>query len=598
MVEPDEFRLNAALVHPPDLQHNSANRGQRAVARATVDIGRRNVVAGGLCLWALGPTWRASANAPSNEEPFSAETLRARAEELARKPYVAPRPAAPPPLGEIGYDEYRDVRFLPEGSIWRGHPSGLELQLLLAAYIYPLPVEIFLVTERRAERLVPDRSAFEFGPLERRLADDAPLSFSGFRVHGTLNRPDVLDEIAVFQGASYFRALGRGHAYGLSARGLAVDVFGERKEEFPRFTSFWIEEPGAATELSVHALLDSPNVAGAFHFVIRPGAATVMDIEAHLYPRRTIDHVGIAPLTSMFFFDAKNRGTVHDFRSAVHDSDGLAIWNGAGERLWRPLNNPLQLETSLFSDRGPRGFGLIQRERNLAAYQDLEASYERRPSAWVEPLGDWGEGAVALVEIPTASEYFDNIVAYWRPAETLLQGRTYRYAYRLHWCNDVPTRSYVVEVQKTRVGTGWTKGSERYVVDFEEPPWRATRKPTAEGPPNMEPPPDIVVTTSAGSVTQPVAQDNPETGGLRAMFELSAVPATTVELKLELRRDGRTISETWLHRVRRAASSIASSSAEATKPAAQEPVAVRPKARHRHRRRLRSTGRQATPIDE
>ena len=98
---------------------------------------------------------------------------------------------------------------------------------------------------------------------------------------------------------------------------------------------------------------------------------------------------------------------------------GLALQTGqdehSGDR--SPIRATLQI--SAFADTSPRGFGLLQRERMFADYQDLEARYENRPSVWVEPIGDWGEGAVELVEIPSEQEVNDNIVAFWRPHDPL-----------------------------------------------------------------------------------------------------------------------------------------------------------------------------------
>ncbi len=251
-------------------------------------------------------------------------------------------------------------------------------------------------------------------------SEKAVTDFSGFRLRAPLNRAEHFDEFVVFQGASYFRAVAKGQEYGLSARGLALKTGDARGEEFPFFRTFWIERPRPeANTVVVHALLDSDSTTGAYRFTIRPGDPTVMDVEMTLYPRVELTHVGLAPLTSMFFFGPNDRVGIDDFRPAVHDSDGLAIWNGRGEWLWRPLINPETLQVSAFVDDNPRGFGLLQRHRAFADYQDLEAHYERRPSLWVETIGEWGSGAVQLVEIPSKSEYHDNVVAFWRPRPTV-----------------------------------------------------------------------------------------------------------------------------------------------------------------------------------
>jgi glucans biosynthesis protein len=244
----------------------------------------------------------------------------------------------------------------------------------------------------------------------------------------------VWDEAVVFQGASYFRAVARDTLYGLSARGLAIGTAGPEPEEFPLFTAFWVEEPepGART-LRLYALLDGPSVSGAYAFAVTPGAETVMEIDSRLFPRVDVATAGVAPLTSMYFFGPESRKGVDDFRDAVHDSHGLRMINGAGERLWRPLRNPSTVELSAFADENPRSFGLIQRFRDFEHFQDAEARYEQRPSAWVEPTAPWGRGAVMLAEIPTNDEFLDNIVTFWRPEEPLRAGAEHAFAYRLVW---------------------------------------------------------------------------------------------------------------------------------------------------------------------
>ena len=324
----------------------------------------------------------------------------------------------------MGYDEYRDLRFRPERAVWRGEDLGFELQFFVSAYIYRTPVEIFLVENDAIRQVAADRALFEFGPQESKVPLHAPLGFSGFRIHAPLKRPNYYDELLAFQGASYFRGLGKAHSYGLSARALALNTEGPEPEEFPLFRSFWIERPKDRHSITVHALLDSPSVTGAYTFAIEPGAETVMDVDVHLFPRRDVSKVGFAPMSSMFLKDTHDSDGPSDFRPAIHDRDGFAAWNARDERLWRPLVNPPQLQLSCFRDNNPKGFGLVQRGRRLYDYQDLEAHYHERPSAWIAPKGNWGAGCAQLVEIPTRAEYFDNIVAFWRPDAALVAGQT------------------------------------------------------------------------------------------------------------------------------------------------------------------------------
>ncbi len=227
----------------------------------------------------------------------------------------------------------------------------------------------------------------------------------------------------MFQGASYFRAVAQHLLYGLSARGLAINTAEPSGEEFPAFTHFWIERPAPrASSIVIYALLESASTTGAYRFTVQPGVETVMDVELTLFPRADMHVVGIAPLTSMFLFDETNRGRLDDYRPEVHDSDGLQITSKTGEHIFRQLANPIKLQVSTFTTQPPQGFGLVQRSREQSDFQDFENLYERRPSAWVEPKGDWGAGAVELVEIPSGRESNDNIVAFWRPAQASESG--------------------------------------------------------------------------------------------------------------------------------------------------------------------------------
>jgi glucans biosynthesis protein len=481
-----------------------------------------------------------------------ARLVRRRARELARRPYAAPAETLAPQLAAMGYDEYRDLRFRPERAIWRGSDLGFELQFFAAAYIFRAPVDIFLVEDGRIRRLTADRALFDFGPQEAKVPPGAALGFSGFRIHAPLNKPDYYDELLAFQGASYFRGLGKGHSYGLSARAIALNTEGPEPEEFPAFRSFWIERPTDRRSMRVHGLLDSPSLTGAYSFLIVPGVATVMDVDAEIFPRRDLAEAGLAPLTSMFLKDTHDGDGPLDFRPAIHDSDGLAAWNGRGERLWRPLVSPPEVQASYFADSDPKGFGLIQRGRAFDAYQDLEARYQDRPSAWVEPKGKWGQGSVQLVEIPTRVEYFDNIVAAWRPADTLRAGKAYPFGYRLSWRDDVPA-SDGYRVEKTRVGEGARPGTQMFVVDFLGATDNKLEQVASVGMTDvpLRPLPDAEVSASVGVAGTPLIQLNPETGGIRASFEFDPQQHRESELRLSLAAHGQPMSEVWLFRWRR-----------------------------------------------
>ncbi|MEO1103474.1 MAG: glucan biosynthesis protein, partial [Pseudomonadota bacterium] len=335
--------------------------------------------------------------------PFSRAALMAEAEALANQPFEDRRHLMPHALLNMSYDGYRAMRKGDAFPLPLSETEHFQMDPLLAGFVFNQPVDLYLVEGESAHPLVFHRDMYVFDPpADTEVPGDVDIPFSGFRLRAEVNGPGVFDEFAVFQGASYFRAVGRGEHYGLSARGLAVKTGDPSGEEFPVFRALYVERPAAdARAVVIHALLDSPSTTGAYRITVRPGEATVTDVELTLFPRTDIETIGFAPFSSMFLFDSINRGDFADYRDAVHDSDGLSIHTGAGEWLWRPLGNHERLEISAFLDTTPRGFGLVQRKRRFEDYHDAEARYERRPTAWVEPIGDWGTGAVVLFEIPT-----------------------------------------------------------------------------------------------------------------------------------------------------------------------------------------------------
>jgi glucans biosynthesis protein len=417
-----------------------------------------------------------AAPAAAQTPGFSFDAVIARARDLAGAPYSRALMEMAEPFANLKYDQYRAIRPRDDRRLFADADRGFRMDLLPPGLSFQDRIEVNLVADGVAQPVAfstdyfafhPDFFPFPDGRAPSGLA--AGMGFSGIRLRHPINRPGVWDDFAVFQGASYFRAVARDTLYGLSARGLAVGTGGPEPEEFPIFTAFWIHEPQPGDRvLRLYALLDSDSVAGAFDFAIAPGPATAMTVRSVLFPRREIAAIGVAPLTSMYFFGPERRAGVDDFRDAVHDSDGLRMVNGRGERLWRPLRNPTGLETSAFSDENPRVFGLFQRARDFAHYEDAEAHYERRPSAWVEPLAPWGEGAVTLVEIPSADEFTDNIVAFWRPAAPLAAGAEHRFDYRLTWGVADEDARPVARVIATRSGVSILDPRERlFVVDFD-----------------------------------------------------------------------------------------------------------------------------------
>ncbi|HXZ68327.1 MAG TPA: glucan biosynthesis protein G [Alphaproteobacteria bacterium] len=500
-----------------------------------------------LLMTAAGPAPASSARASGSG--FSYNDVVTMARKLADKPYAAPVGKLPSRFQNLTYDQYRDIRFRADRAIWKDAHLPFQLQLFHRGLYYPDKVEIYVVSGGKPVLVTYAPDLFSFGPVaaaalqkaagSKPATTDSNLGFAGFRIHAPINRADYFDEVAVFLGASYFRAVGRGEAYGLSARGLAINTAEPKGEEFPRFTTFWIEQPVASDGvINVNALLDSASVAGAYRFTINPGAATVMNVTMTLYPRVRLDHVGIAPMSSMFYFGPNDHSDTDDFRPAVHDSDGLEMYSGRGEWIWRPLSNPSELQISAFMDSNPKGFGLLQRGRNFADYEDLEANYERRPSLWVEPQGDWGAGNVILIEIPTDAETHDNIVAFWRPRTPVAPGKAYSLSYNLYWSDNPPLRPSLAQVDMTRVGEPWGGGRGRiFVIDY-----------TPEVQSADSSPPQPAVSASSGTVSNIVVQPNPHSGGWRLSFQLDPGNAPLVELRAALKRSDAPITETWLYR--------------------------------------------------
>ncbi len=480
--------------------------------------------------------------------PFSFELL---AEEMR---VLAAQPAQPAVkvegsfLNDLTYDDYRNIQFAPDRARWRGEGETFQMAVFHMGWLFNEPVTVFEVDGGMARELQFSTDDFLYhNGLDARIPLHEPLpGVAGVRLNTALNRPDVSDELIAFLGASYFRALGRGNSYGLSARGLAINTGMPAGEEFPRFTRFYMERPALHSEETVmYAALESESCTGAYRFVIRPGIETVIDVTARLFFRNAVDQIGIAPLTSMFLFSEKNREKFDDYRPNVHDSDGVLIERRDGDRLWRPLNNPPRLSGSYLGEMNPVSFGLYQRDRDFASYQDPAAQYEKRPSVRVEPVGDWGKGAVRLVEIPTDLEVNDNIVTFWVPEGKVAAGEARDFAYRLVWGALEPAPGLdVAYIYETRAGHGGvsgvenTEGTRKFVVDF-----KAGLLATLSEGAAIEP----VVTISGGDVVTSVLQKIAGTDIWRLVLDVSGTQGAIVEMGAHIRGYGRKLTETWLY---------------------------------------------------
>lgn len=500
----------------------------------------------------------AAALAAPDAQPFSYDALIARAQKMAGGAYVPPLMPDPAVVQQINYARHGELVFRTQKALFSGQPDtgkeqGYPLEFFPLGMYAPKRVQMFLVEDGMASeiRYSPDLFDMPADNPARQLPSDA--GFAGFRLQEWYQTEDwVRQDWVAFQGASYFRAIGADGQYGLSARGIVLNAASALPEEFPDFREFYIaQEPGSTpdTPVTVCALLDGPSVTGAYRFRMTRGLdrskGVVMEIEAKVFLRADVERLGLVPLTSMFWFGEYGKGRMQDWRPEVHDSDGLAMWTGAGERIWRPLNNPDETRISAFADENPRGFGLLQRDRTFDHFLD-GVFYDRRPSLWVEPITPLGKGAIELMEIPTDDEINDNIGAFWVPEGPALKGASYDLHYRLYWLSDEPfPATNIARTIATRIGRGGQPGHERpanvhhFAVEFDRPSVM-TQIPYGVFP-------KVVASASAGAISRAFAEPVPNGNVWRGNFDLEVSPGTVVDLRMYLELDGKPLTETWLY---------------------------------------------------
>lgn len=513
------------------------------------DLNRRTLVKY-LVLSATLPSATGSAPAEPAKPPqappkFDFDDVVRRARDLATAGFDAASPALPDSLNKLDFDAWRDIRFRPDKAFLAGNGNRFRLQLFHLGHLYRRPVTINTLRDGIPTPIPYAANLFDYGRTKIDKPLPVNLGFAGFRLHYPLNSPKVFDEVIAFLGASYFRFLGRGQRYGLSARALAVEA-GTTSEEFPFFREFWIEtsEPNA-DRATIYALLDSPSTTGGYHFELYPGIDTAIEISATLFPRKANVKFGLAPLTSMFFVGEDDHRFNEDFRRELHDSDGLLIHSGTGEWIWRPLRNPAAPVVSAFLDRDLRGFGLLQRDRDFDHYQDLDLAYETRPSYFVEPRESWGEGRVELVELPTGHETDDNIVASFVPKDSPEPGKPLSYAYRivasLNSSQLSPNGRALSTYQAAAAALGSADppvpGSRRFIIDFTG----GDLAYYAADPQLVE----VVPSASLGKIVRSFVVANVHTKGFRAVIDVQLEPGQPADLRAFLRTGTRALTETW-----------------------------------------------------
>ncbi len=489
-------------------------------------------------------------------QAFSLDDVTARAKALAGRPYQAAVSNLPPVFSKMQFADYQRIQPRRDQFEWHDRDTPFRLAFYHQGMHFSTPIVINEVVGGQVHEIKYDPAKFDFGGLSFDADATRNLGYAGFRVLYPINRDGVQDEIMSMLGASYFRVIGKGQIYGLSARGLAIDTAWKdgMAEEFPRFREFWIERPKPQDRfLVIYALMDSPRATGAYRFVLRPGEDAVLDVESRVFLRGHINKLGVAPLTSMFLYGPNQGVRGNNFRPALHDSNGLAIHTGAGEWLWRPLNNPPLLSVSAFQATDPKGFGLLQRGHEFQRYEDLADRYDLRPSAWIEPRGNWGPGTVQLVEIPTPDETNDNIVAFWTPDVLPPEGQPMRHDYRIHWTMNEPALldKEVGWVRQTLRTDGEIRqanlirhldGSTALIVDFEGPVLARLAADAAVGA-------EVSVDDNA-ELIENVLQRHPAIQGWRLMLRVKVKdPTKPVEMRAALVEGKRALTETWSYQL-------------------------------------------------
>lgn len=481
-------------------------------------------------------------NSPYKDAKYS--EIKDAAKKLAEKPYLDQRKRLPKWLRDMNYDDMRNIRFNQKKAIWRAERLPFQLQLFHPVCIQKDQVRVHIVDGDKDEIIPFDQSMFNYdNGLESEYLDPQTL-FSGIRIHYPLNRPDYLDELMVFQGGTYFRALAKGLNYGLSARVVCVNTVTQYEEEFPYFTDFWILRPNNDdTSLTLMGLIDSPSLAGAVELVVTPGITTSIDVRAFICTRdKPLKNFGIAPLTSMFYIGENSERNWGDYRPEVHDSDGLLVEKTPEKLTWRPLSNDNgHLKMSFYECENPRGFGLLQRDRSFENYRDLEARYQNRPSVWVEPKGDWGRGFIELIELATHTEYGDNIVAFWKPLNEFPANSSAEYKYKQTWFSDDRALSPMGKTVDTYLcnSPGNPPNTKRFIVEFY---W-----------------PDVEGDARSGKIVSNISTINAKVKNNDAIYNefqkrwrvfFDAVvddPTKPVELNLYLSKDGKPLTENWTY---------------------------------------------------
>ncbi len=482
-------------------------------------------------------------NLPQNKPIL--ESVIAEARESAKSDFQANDHGLDEKLKNMDYQAYKAIHFKPKEALWK-NTSPYEVQFFHPGFLYDEPVSVTVVERDNSTSALPfDANMFRYEKKAKKVKGltNKKSGFAGFRIHYPLNDSEYKDEFAVFQGASYFRLIGKNQVYGISARGLAIDTALPEGEEFPRFTKFWLIKPGDDKSITIYARLESQSVAGAFAFTLYPGESTKADVQAWLFARADINKLGVAPFTSMFLYGENTEKRHDDYRPEVHDSDGVLMITEKGEQIWRPLTNPSRLQITALSDTAPQAFGMLQRDGSFNSYLDAEANYHARPGLWVVPKKGFGKGKLEVVEIPTDAEIHDNIVAYWVPEQSMEEGQSRYFSYRVRTVDQEPKLYDKAVVVRTRQGVSHLPGFEssdeqtvrRFVVDFTLPSGFSLDTDEI----------DLILDVNRGSVKQARIFKVNGNSEMRATFLLMPDSQKPVDMRLFLNHQDKQISEVW-----------------------------------------------------
>ncbi|VVM07653.1 partial Glucans biosynthesis protein G, partial [Methylacidimicrobium cyclopophantes] len=464
--------------------------------------------------------------------------------EEARKALSEPYAAATVPafLSTLTFDQYRQIRWRDENLLWRDAALPFQIGFFHPGYLFNQPIRCFQVDRKGVQAIPYLPRFFDFGGVVSPAKLPPHLGYAGFRIYYPLEKRDRLAEVASFLGASYFRLVGQNMVFGLSARGLAIDTAVGPREEFPAFTRFWFRQPSpTARSLLFYALLEGPSVTGAYRFELEPGAETLLKVRAVIFLRREREEIGLAPLTSMFWYGENTEIPPGRRYPEVHDSDGLLCRLGEDRWYWQPLQSGKERRVSDLPADDLRGFGLLQRDREFAHYEDLDMLYERRPSCWVEPGEGWSSGKVRLVELPTADANLDNIVAYFVPEKNPKPGEPLAIEYTLHWFLDNPQLPPLGRCLGTRIERGPEEALWRFVLDFGGGRLRSL--------PESAPLRAVVESDPPSAIGEIHVVKNPIDQSWRVTFSVGRATPTpqTISLRCRLELEQEILSETWTY---------------------------------------------------